>query len=105
MGQLETQKEHSPPSAAVQASSRSWGAMTLTRAIDSTARPRRRGPREALELQRRNRRRVEPLIGRPTVSVCIPCYNYGHFLPGTLASVLGQEGVELEVLVIDDASP
>jgi GT2 family glycosyltransferase len=40
-----------------------------------------------------------------SVSVVIPCYNYGHLLPACLASVLTQEGVEVRVLVIDDASP
>ena len=39
-----------------------------------------------------------------TVSVVIPCYNYGHFLGGCLASVLSQHGVSLRVLVIDDCS-
>jgi glycosyltransferase involved in cell wall biosynthesis len=40
-----------------------------------------------------------------TVSVIVPCYNYGRFLPQCLDSVLSQEGVEVAVLVIDDASP
>jgi glycosyltransferase involved in cell wall biosynthesis/GT2 family glycosyltransferase len=40
----------------------------------------------------------------PTVSVIVPCYNYGRFLEGCVASVLGQQGVETEVLVIDDRS-
>jgi len=40
-----------------------------------------------------------------TVSVVIPCYNYGHLLPTCLDSVLSQEGVETRVLIIDDASP
>jgi len=40
-----------------------------------------------------------------SVSVIIPCYNYGRFLGQCVGSVLGQAGVEVEVLVIDDASP
>jgi glycosyltransferase involved in cell wall biosynthesis len=39
-------------------------------------------------------------------SVVIPCYNYGHFLEEAVASVLDdQEGVDVKVLIIDDASP
>jgi glycosyltransferase involved in cell wall biosynthesis len=40
----------------------------------------------------------------PTVSVVIPCYNYATFLPEALRSALGQEGVQVEVIVVDDAS-
>jgi glycosyltransferase involved in cell wall biosynthesis len=40
-----------------------------------------------------------------TVSVIVPCYKYGRFLPKCVASVLSQGGVEVAVLVIDDASP
>ncbi|MEH2510514.1 glycosyltransferase involved in cell wall biosynthesis [Nitrobacteraceae bacterium AZCC 1564] len=40
----------------------------------------------------------------PSVSVVIPCYNYGHFLGQCLTSVLAQTGVNLRVLVVDDAS-
>ena len=43
--------------------------------------------------------------GLPTVEVVVPCYNYGHLLPGCLASILSQEGVEPRVHVVDDASP
>src|ERR671937_1179159 len=39
------------------------------------------------------------------VDVIIPCYNYGRYLPGCVRSVLGQEGVDVRVLIIDDASP
>jgi len=39
-----------------------------------------------------------------TVSVIIPCYNYGHFLNECLDSVLSQHGVALRILIIDDAS-
>jgi glycosyltransferase involved in cell wall biosynthesis len=41
-----------------------------------------------------------------SVSVVIPCYNYGHFLEEAVSSVLDdQEGVDVRVLIIDDASP
>lgn len=41
----------------------------------------------------------------PTVSVVIPCYNYGSFLPECVDSVLAQPHVDVRVLIIDDASP
>ncbi|QHS50704.1 glycosyltransferase [Edaphobacter sp. 12200R-103] len=41
----------------------------------------------------------------PTVDVVIPCYNYGHFLPGCVNSVLSQLGVDVRILIIDDSSP
>jgi hypothetical protein len=41
----------------------------------------------------------------PTVSVVIPCYRYGRFLRECVRSVLDQEGVNVRVLIIDDASP
>jgi glycosyltransferase involved in cell wall biosynthesis len=41
-----------------------------------------------------------------SVSVVIPCYKYGHFLEKAVSSVLDdQEGVDVRVLIIDDASP
>jgi glycosyltransferase involved in cell wall biosynthesis len=43
--------------------------------------------------------------GAVTVTVVVPCYNYGHLLPGCVQSVLSQEGVATHVLIIDDASP
>jgi glycosyltransferase involved in cell wall biosynthesis len=40
-----------------------------------------------------------------SVSVVIPCYNYGHFLREAISSALDdQPGSEVRVLVIDDAS-
>lgn len=38
------------------------------------------------------------------VSVVIPCYNYGAFLPACVRSVLEQPGVDLQVIIVDDAS-
>ncbi|MGN6753542.1 MAG: glycosyltransferase family 2 protein, partial [Intrasporangium sp.] len=44
--------------------------------------------------------------GGGSVSVVIPCYRYGHFLEAAVSSVLDdQEGVDVRVLIIDDASP
>lgn len=41
-----------------------------------------------------------------SVSVVIPCYNYGHLLGEAVTSVLDdQAGVDVRVLIIDDASP
>ncbi len=40
-----------------------------------------------------------------TVDIVVPCYRYGHFLRDCVPSIWTQEGVDLRVLVIDDASP
>jgi hypothetical protein len=48
--------------------------------------------------------RPRPLGTRPSMSVVIPCYNYGHFLPSAVASALDQTGLDVEVMVVDDAS-
>lgn len=41
---------------------------------------------------------------RSSVSVVVPCYRYGHYLADSVGSVLSQEGVDVRVLVVDDAS-
>lgn len=38
------------------------------------------------------------------VSVIVPCYNYGAFLPRCVESVLTQDGIDVRLLIIDDAS-
>jgi len=48
---------------------------------------------------------AEPRSSRGAlVSVIVPCYNYGHFLPASVGSVLGQERVTAQVIIVDDAS-
>jgi len=41
----------------------------------------------------------------PLVSIVIPCYRGAEFLPKAIESCLAQSHPELEVLVVDDASP
>jgi glycosyltransferase involved in cell wall biosynthesis len=40
-----------------------------------------------------------------SVDVIVPCYRYGHFLRECVESALSQSGVDIRVLIIDDASP
>ena len=48
---------------------------------------------------------VRPLPDQEaTVTVVVPCYNYGHYLPGCVAGVLAQWGVSVDVILVDDAS-
>ncbi|WP_099864346.1 glycosyltransferase family 2 protein [Pararhizobium haloflavum] len=39
-----------------------------------------------------------------SVDIVIPCYNYGRYLTQAVESVLTQQGVDLRVLIIDNAS-
>lgn len=45
-----------------------------------------------------------PPEGDATVTVVIPCHNYGRFLPGAVSSATGQAGVEVDVVIVDDCS-
>ena len=48
--------------------------------------------------------RPTPLTSRPLVTVVIPCYNYARYLPEAVESALSQVDIDLEVLIVDDAS-
>lgn len=51
-------------------------------------------------------RRPRNMVGhRPSVSVIVPCYNYGHYLSECVNSILDQQDVRVDVIIIDDASP
>lgn len=45
-----------------------------------------------------------PHAGLPRISVVIPCYNYAHFLPEAIDSVLRQTLPAAQILVVDDGS-
>lgn len=48
--------------------------------------------------------RPRPLSRRPRVSVVVPHYNYGAFLSAAVESALAQPGVDVDVIIVDDAS-
>ena len=39
------------------------------------------------------------------VDVVIPCYKYAHYLTGCVQSVQSQQGIDVRILILDDASP
>jgi glycosyltransferase involved in cell wall biosynthesis len=47
---------------------------------------------------------TDDLAANPTVSVCVPTYNNGATLTRCLRSILDQDGVDFEIVVVDDAS-
>lgn len=60
-----------------------------------------------LESQLRTRQRIRPrTVSHPpaTVTVVITCFEYGHFLRQSVGSALAQEGVDVDVIIVDDAS-
>lgn len=45
-----------------------------------------------------------PPMGTPRVSICIPTYNYAHYIGEALRSACDQTYRDIEIIVIDDAS-
>lgn len=46
------------------------------------------------------------MMADPLVSIVVPCYNYGRYLPECLESIFRQDSrYDLEVIAVDDASP
>lgn len=43
-------------------------------------------------------------VARPTVTVVVPNYNYGEYLRTAVESALRQEGVDVDVIIVDDCS-
>ena len=62
------------------------------------------GPRAGVRERLRVRPHALAVTDRPTVTVVIPCFNYGRFLPDAVTSALSQDGVEVDVVVVDDRS-
>ena len=52
----------------------------------------------------RHRRRQQPSMPMPLVSVIMPCYNGEAFLADAINSVLGQTFQQFELIVVDDGS-
>src|SRR5471030_1540460 len=48
---------------------------------------------------------MKPAQTSPDISVIIPAYRAAAYLGAALASVAGQTGVALEIVVVDDGSP
>ena len=65
---------------------------------------RRRDKPEPISLRQRVRARALDVRRVSTVAVVIPCFNYAQYLPDAVASVLSQDGVAVEVIIVNDAS-
>lgn len=45
-----------------------------------------------------------PQAAPARVTVVVPCFNYARYLPEAVHSALGQDGVQVDVVIVDDAS-
>jgi glycosyltransferase involved in cell wall biosynthesis len=49
--------------------------------------------------------RPTPLVSTPSVTVVVPCYNYGQYLAQLVEHVRDQPGLSVDILIVDDCSP
>ena len=47
---------------------------------------------------------VDKSTRKPTISAIVPCYGYGKYLEQCVDSILAQKEVDVDILIIDDAS-
>jgi glycosyltransferase involved in cell wall biosynthesis len=47
---------------------------------------------------------TRPIRGQPLVSVVVPCFNHGRFLPECIDAIVAQDYEAIEVIIVDDAS-
>ncbi len=87
-------------------STRSWRYTQWVRTAEAFVRRVFQRKRQTqMQLQAPARKRAGAAGSRlQTVSVVIPCHNYGHFLAQALESVLAQTVQPNDILVVDDAS-
>jgi glycosyltransferase involved in cell wall biosynthesis len=55
-------------------------------------------------VEHRVRTRPRPMLRKAEVSVVVPVFNYGMYLESCIRSVLSQDGVDIDLLILDDAS-
>jgi hypothetical protein len=88
------------------AAGRTNGSSTLARAVTDSRHARSVPGADALRTERLKMgwSSTRPSRGHPLVSVIIPCFNHGRFLPECIDSVINQSYGSLEVIVVDDCS-
>lgn len=72
--------------------------------VSQTTDLRAAGPQPGVRERLRVRPHALAATDRPTVTVVIPCFNYARFLRDAVTSALSQDGVEVDVVVVDDRS-
>ncbi len=55
-------------------------------------------------VEHRVRTRPRPPQRKAEIGVLVPVFNYGPYLESCIRSVLGQDGVDIDMLILDDAS-
>lgn len=83
--------------------SRKWKALSVT--ADSVSNPSKTVQAAEVELQAVLQSiDAELNLSKPSVTVVIPCFNYGRFVSEAVESVLNQSYPHVDVIVVDDGS-